>query len=75
MLVTLAAMMCLAGSCQEIAVSNSDQMPGLTAASCPITAQWLLASWKGQHPIYSKEPWELRGWKCYLGTFTPKRDA
>jgi hypothetical protein len=71
MLVTLVAILCNGPLCLEKVVTNSEQS-GITMTACQVNAQSGIAEWLANGPYHE---WKLEGYKCVLGTYTPKRDA
>lgn len=71
MLVTLVAILCNGQLCLEKVVTNSEQS-GITMAACQVNGQIGIADWLATGPYHA---WRLEGYRCVLGTYTPRHDA
>lgn len=70
MLVTLVAILCNGPLCLEKVVTNSEQS-GITMTACQVNAQMGIAVLVNG-PYHG---WTLKGYKCVLGSYSPKHDA
>jgi hypothetical protein len=71
MLVTLVAVLCNGQLCLEKVVTNSEQS-GITMTACSVNGQIGIADWLAKGPYHE---WKLQGYKCVMGTYTPKSNA
>jgi hypothetical protein len=71
MLVTLVAILCNQQLCIERIVTTADTT-NMTAITCSLHAQQAIAMWMDNGPY---KGWKVEGYKCVVGTYTPKREA
>ena len=65
-MITVIAIICLAGACEEVFVTDSNLTEGLNMMQCS-NGQPALAKWKSEHPIYRSDRYSISGYKCVLG--------
>ena len=71
MLVTLVAILCNGQLCLEKVVTDNERS-AITMAACQVNGQIGIADWLANGPYHE---WKLKGYRCVLGKYTPKRDA
>lgn len=71
-LITLAAVMCHLGVCQERVITNSD-LSGITLQECKMHAQFGIAQFVSQHPQFAD--YEIKSWRCVAGTYVQQREV